>query len=210
MRLFFDLETLPDLSDGAKDRIKETLKAPGNYSKPDSIAKWIEDNADDAWRKTSFDGGYGSVCVIGYAIDDGAVTTIIADNEADALSAFFDDTLRGPIVSPIEWVGHNVLGFDLPFLWKRTVINRINVHNFIPKDARHGGGKVFDTMQAWAGYKDRVSLGTLAKILGLSNHKGDFDGSMVYDAWVAGERQKVADYCGQDVELTREIYRRLA
>lgn len=206
-KLIVDIETLPDLSEGAKERVKATLKAPGNYSKPETIAKWIEDNADEAWRKTSFDGGFGSICVLGYAIDDEPARAIIAEDEASALREFFAAL---PTTGVPEWIGHNVLGFDLPFLWKRTVIHGLGLHNFVPKDARHGNGKVFDTMQAWAGYKERISLDALAKILGLPSHKADFDGSMVYDAWVTGERKKIADYCVADVELTRAIYRRMA
>lgn len=212
MKLIIDIETLPDLSAGAQDRVRATLKPPANYSKPDTIAKWIDDNAEGAWRKTSFDGGYGSICVIGYAIDNAPAKTIIVDDEAEALTTFWadvTDAMNSPGSMP-EWIGHNVLGFDLPFLWKRAVIHGLNFRKAIPKDSRHGAGRAFCTMQAWAGYKDRISLDDLAKILNLPSHKNGFDGSMVYDAWAAGEKQKVADYCKADVELTREIYRRVS
>ena len=212
MKITLDIETLPDLTDGAKERVRAALKPPANYSKPDTIQKWIDDNAEDAWRKTSFDGGYGSICVIGYAIDDQPAKTIIVDDEAGALVSFWADVtsaMKSPGEAP-EWIGHNLLGFDLPFLWKRTVVHSLPLRKFIPKDARHGAGRAFCTMQAWAGYKDRISLDSLAKILGLPSHKDNFDGSMVYDAWMAGEKQKVADYCRADVNLTRDIYRRIA
>lgn len=212
MELFIDIETLPDLSAGAKERVRSTLKAPANYSKPETIAKWIDDNAEDAWLKTSFDGGYGSICVIGYAINDGPVKSIIVDDEKVALEEFWNDvksSMNTAGVSP-EWIGHNVLGFDLPFLWKRAVIHGVDFRKMIPKDARHGAGRAFCTMQAWAGFKDRISLDNLAKILGLKSHKDGFDGSMVYEAWMAGEKQKIADYCAADVNLTRDIYRRIS
>jgi hypothetical protein len=34
-------------------------------------------------------------------------------------------------------------------------------------------------------------------------------GSKVYDAYLAGETQKVAEYCIQDVRSTRDVWRRL-
>jgi len=60
-----------DLGITDKDEIKFT-------SKDSMLAKWVEKKgaesavmaADEAWRKTSFDGALGHICVIGFAIDD--------------------------------------------------------------------------------------------------------------------------------------------
>jgi len=60
-----------DLGMTDKEEIKFT-------SKDSMLAKWVEVKgaeaavlaADEAWRKTSFDGGLGHICVIGFAIDD--------------------------------------------------------------------------------------------------------------------------------------------
>ena len=210
MNVYLDLETLPDLTQGAKERVKATLKAPANYKKPDVIAQWIDENAEEAWRKTSFDGGYGSICVIGYAINDNPVEMIIVEDEKQALQDFAARVDYANLNHEgIEFIGHNLLGFDLPFLWKRSVIHNTG-HRHIPKDARHGAGRAFCTMQQWTGFTGKISLDALAGVLGLQSHKADFDGSMVYDAWMAGEKQRVADYCKQDVELTRQIYKRIA
>lgn len=206
-----DIETLPDLREGAKERIRATMKVPATHKKPETIEAWKDENAEDAWRKTSFDGGYGAICVIGYKFDDELPKTIQCHNEREGLEEFFsalNDTLPTPWAPGIEFVGHNLLGFDLPFLWKRAVIHRLP-HRKIPKDARHESGRVFDTMIAWAGFKDRVSLDSLAGMLGLNSHKGDMDGSMVCDAWLAGRYDDVAEYCAKDVALTYEIYKRL-
>jgi hypothetical protein len=211
--LFVDIETLPDLRDGAKDRARAILKAPANYSKPETIEKWKDENAEESWRKTGLDGGYGSICVIGFAIDKDPVVTIINEADEHNLLTNFHAALqveanrRNIVWSQWEWIGHNVIGFDLPFLWKRCVVNNLP-HNF-PKDSRHGSGRVYDTMQAWSGWKDRISLRQLADILGFAHHKDDMDGSQVYDTWAAGDHAKVADYCAKDVELTRQIFKRL-
>jgi len=62
-------------------------------------------------------------------------------------------------------------------------------------------------MTAWAGAKGTISQDNLAKALGLSG-KGDFDGSMVAEAWANGEHERIAYYCLSDVETVRAIYRR--
>lgn len=236
MRCFIDLETLPDMRPGAREKFisdgAANFKAPSTLTKEkaaidlgmtdekeikftskDSMialweAKFAEEKAievaDATWRKTSFDAGYGSICVIGYAFDDEEAKYIQCHNEADGLAEFFN-IVRAENAGTIEYIGHNLIGFDLPFLWKRAVINRLP-HMSIPKESRHGAGRVFDTMVAWAGYKDRISMDNLADILGLESHKGEMDGSKVCDTWLAGEYDKVAEYCAKDVELTRKIY----
>ena len=62
-------------------------------------------------------------------------------------------------------------------------------------------------MTAWAGARGTISQDNLAKALGLSG-KGDFDGSMVAEAWANGEHAKIAQYCMADVETVRAIHRR--
>ena len=63
------------------------------------------------------------------------------------------------------------------------------------------------TMTAWAGARDRISQDKLCEALGLAC-KGDFDGSMVAEAWAAGEHDKIAEYCKRDVETVRDIHRK--
>lgn len=202
-----------DLGLTDKDEIKFT-------SKDAMIARWEErfaaekaiEVSDAEWRKGSFDGGVGAICVIGYAFNDDPVKTVICDIESAGINAFISDIHAATEAhnnGGIEYIGHNVIGFDLPFLWKRAVINRLPYHG-IPKDARHGAGRVFDTMVAWAGFKDRISLDNLAGILGLPSSKDEMDGSMVCDYWLAGKKEEIANYCAKDVELTRKIYGMIA
>ena len=243
-KLFFDLETIPDMREGAREKYladgAKNFKAPSTLTKEKAaadlgltdkdeikftskdamITKWEErfavekaaEFADLEWRKQSFDGGYGAICVIGYAFDDEPVETIICENETTGL-IIFSEAVRQYQASEnnslIEYIGHNVTGFDLPFLWKRLVVNRIP-HSNIPKDVRHGTGRVFDTSTAWAGWKDRISLDNLAGILGLPSSKDEMNGSMVCDYWMAGRKEEIAKYCAKDVELTRAIYKLIA
>jgi len=202
-----------DLGLTDKDEIKFT-------SKDAMIARWETtfaatkaiEVADAEWRKGSFDGGYGRLAVIGYAFNDEPEKHIICDDESSGISQFLMDVhyaMEKGHNAGIEYIGHNIIGFDLPFIWKRAVINGLP-HAGIPKDAKHGMGRVFDTMTAWAGYKDRISLDNLAGILGLPSSKNEMDGSMVCDYWLEGRTEEIATYCKKDVELTRQIYERIS
>ena len=72
--IYFDLETIPNQSPEYRAKVRENITAPAKYSKPESIAKWIEENGDTATdeqiAKTSFDPALGHICTIGYAIGD--------------------------------------------------------------------------------------------------------------------------------------------
>ena len=48
----------------------------------------------------------------------------------------------------------------------------------------------------------------LCKAFGIKGKEG-FDGSMVNNEWVNGDRSKVIEYCKDDVRRTIEIYNRI-
>jgi predicted PolB exonuclease-like 3'-5' exonuclease len=50
-------------------------------------------------------------------------------------------------------------------------------------------------------------MDNLCRALGLAG-KGDFDGSMVAQAWADGKHETIIEYCRADVEATRAIHRR--
>ena len=98
--LYIDLETIPCQISDVRQEYIDNIQAPGNYKKPESIAQWIKDHGeeegDKEWRKTSFDGTYGQICVIGWALDDGEINSISCDpnhsemTEKDILRSFFE------------------------------------------------------------------------------------------------------------------------
>jgi len=208
---FVDIETIPVQDAGTILEIKAEIAPPGNIKKPESIEKWLEENADAATAekvaKTSFDPALGHICTISWAVDDDEPTTAHAatiDDEAAVLAAFFG-SLRNN--HRYTFVGHYVGGFDLRFILCRAVVLGVKIPQSLPRDPKSWDKTIFDTMTAWAGARGTISMDNLCKALGIPG-KGDFDGSQVADAWAAGEHQKIADYCAGDVHRTREIWRR--
>lgn len=219
MRVTIDIETIPGQQPGLRERIKAEIKAPAQYKKPESIAEWLRENADeaadDAWRKTALDGALGQIAVIGYAIEDQAPVTLYsadyADGDADLLRDFFASITElradGRPVRPY-FIGHNIAGFDLPFIFHRAIINGVPLPAGFPIHPKPWGDECFDTMTYWAGPRDRISLDNLCRALGIEG-KGGMDGSQVWDYVRAGRISEVAYYCAHDVEITRAAYRRL-
>ena len=106
--------------------------------------------------------------------------------------------------------GHNISGFDLPFIKHRAIINGmkppITLLNAI--NAKPWEDCIQDTMLLWSQDRQkRVSMDSLCKALGIEG-KGDFDGSMVAETWPI-DPEKVIEYCKDDVERTRKIYKKL-
>ena len=230
MNLYLDIETIPgqgaeviELFKADAEQEKAEAKAPANYKDEAKIAEFIaakhaeiDAGIEERWRKTSFDGALGHVAVIGYAINDQSPATIYRDDfgtldaESYILSTFFEAITEA---STRALAGHNVLDFDLRFLFQRAVMLGIRPPACIPFDAKPWDKTVFDTMTAWAGARNRVSQDKLCRAFGIAG-KGaeigeEIDGSMVWDFVKAGRIADVAKYCAGDVERVRAIHRRL-
>ena len=194
-------------------------------SKDSMLAKWVDrfrdekaDEVGDAeWRKTSFDGSRGMICVIGVAIMNRTPTSFwdedYCQSEKGILRSFFDFIEAHKEWSNFErlrFVGHNAANFDARFIYQRAVINRVPVPLWWPHNARQWDSEVlFDTMTQWAGHNGRISLDDLCAALGIKGKTEGIDGSMVCAAVMDGRIAEVAAYCENDVAITREAFRRM-
>lgn len=201
-KLYFDIETIRSEQAPSKDEIK----VPGNYSKPETIEKYIQENLELEWNKTALNSLKGRIFCIGYAIDD-EPTKMITGTEEEIIKEFEKIVMENVWM---DWIGHNILTFDLPFIYHRAIkygcksLRNVVPHEKYPKN-------VYDTLVMWAGtdYKNMTSVKSIAKFLGIDNHKDEMDGSKVGELWLAGEYSKIYDYCKADVELERKIYKML-
>lgn len=233
MNIYLDIETLPGASDALMESLradaeqeKEGVRAPSNYKDEAKIAEYIaakhvEIDAviEEKRRKTSFDGMYGTIACICYAIDDSEIFSISSLNgEKKMLNEFYSRLVDECIIAyqggsaetGATFVGHNIVAFDLPFLKHRSIICNVNIPSIIYNAmyAKPWDKRIADTMLMWSPDRDkRVSMDKLCKALGIPGKDG-FDGSMVADTWHT-DPQKVIDYCKADVERTRAIYKRL-
>lgn len=211
--VYFDIETIPCQDEDYLQDLKRKVTPPGNLKKQESIDAWLAENRDsaaqEAMSKTSFDGGRGHICTIAWAKNDSPIAVRHAKTIADergVLTDFFADL--DPYHSE-TLVGHNISGFDLGFLRKRAIVLGVTLPdraNF-PRDPKPWDKSILDTMGAWAGGTNRISMDELCKVLGIAGKEG-FDGSMVADAWAKGDHDTIMDYCRDDVWRTREIHKR--
>jgi len=107
-------------------------------------------------------------------------------------------------------VGHNLINFDLPFIFQRCLANNIAVKPFIDLSEFNVHG-VYDTMRAWwLGSRNRVALDDLAWALGIESSKtSEVEGSRVFELYQAGKLAEIREYNLNDVRVTRKVYERM-
>jgi hypothetical protein len=209
MEIYIDIETLPGLVRPSP----EDIEPPKNFKDPAKIRAYQEEKVEDAYRAQALDSMQGRILSVGWAIGDDpaqAMTVGLDDieDEADLLHTFQELLLDHPIdLSRLDWVGHNIRSFDLPWIWRKSLKYRLHpLARIIPR--QKFDKRIQDTLELWAAdFRDRVSMDDIANFLGISGKTEGVDGSKVFDLWQAGYLQIINDYCAQDVEVTRNVHR---
>jgi 3'-5' exonuclease len=204
--LYLDIETIP-----AEASFKDELRtgAALSRSKKRELAQrgqpLTEAETEGLYRETALSGEFGRILCIGYRLDpDDTATQVLTGDEPSMLRAFWTLAAKADL-----FVGHNVLYFDLRYIYKRSIIHRVKPSRELPF-VRYRNEPVYDTMMAWNRWSgELISLDRLAKALGLPSSKHDLSGEKVYDAYLAGELDRIFHYCKSDVDLTRLVHRRL-
>jgi len=216
-----DIETIPGQQPWLREELTRSIKPPATHKKAETIAKWEAEEkpalVDEAILRTGLDAAFGQVVCISWAVGDDPVQTLaswgitsehegaLLRNWVAQMTALYDPRKgQMPIVC-----GHNMVGFDLPFLHKRCIVHGIKPPYWMPRNVKPWSDRVYDTMTQWAGDRDRISLDRLCRVLGIP---GKGDGPTGADVWPmaqAGEWDQIADYCAADVERTRAVYRRM-
>lgn len=227
---FIDIETVPEYSKNNLDERAdgEFYEVPLLFEK--KFIRQIEESAEtgiDFYHKTA--GLYAEfgkvVCVsigkIGEKTSKFYIKTMVGKDEKKILTDF-----ALALNNTFILCGHNAKNFDLPFLYRRYIINGLpvpgvlNVAGKKPWDIPH-----LDTMELWSHmqYKYTCSLDLLAHVLGLPSPKKDMDGSQVGEVYysmfdVKGELhfdkeesvlKRIGGYCANDVLTTAMVLAKL-
>ena len=217
----FDIETVPTKSEKTIAKIraeieveKQTITAPGNYKDPDKIAIYIAEKQkeldtvfEQRYRQTALNGARGQIYCISAALNDDAPTSFYSEDESETLRQFFKFCDESGSAKSV-FCGHNIVGFDLPFIYQRAVILGVKPSDNIPFQAKPWDERVFDTMLKWCGVRGEGSMDSVCDALGIDG-KGDITGKTFYDAVLAGRHDECLQYCNDDVARTRAMYKRM-
>lgn len=213
-RLFIDIETIPTQDAAEIERIAAAERARNaELVKPHPEAKVLA-NIDEAVRKTALDGATGEVVCVAVSTGGGVVDCVWKRDYRVAGSerAMLVEVLRFIADrEPLSICGHNVVGFDAPFLRHRGFVHGLTVPPSIYRSPKPWDAVADDTMLLWSGGQPgkSISLDRLCRALGVEG-KGELDGAGVWDAVQAGRIDEVANYCADDVRRAYECHRRMA
>lgn len=133
--------------------------------------------------------------------------TIKDDSEAEILRKLASALNKSAENREFFLIGHNLIGFDIPFLCKRYLINGME----IPKTLDITGLKPWeikhtDSMRLWSfGAYEMTSFDLMATSLGVET-KTIMDGSDVGRYfWIQKDVESIAKYCEEDVEKLAEV-----
>ena len=196
MKLFFDLETIPASENLRQVAIEAERKKVRNRE--------IADDDEALYRVSTFSGDFGRIFCIGYAIDD-ENAEIIKGEEEEILKKWWQVARDAHV-----FIGHNIIDFDIPFLYKRSIIKKVRPTQMLPVK-KFSVENIFDTSREWSRWDNfsQTSLHNLAMALNLPTSKDLMDGSQVYDYYLKKRYEEIYTYCKKDVELTRQVYKRI-
>ena len=192
MKIFyFDIETVPT---------DQALKDNG------LLDAQIKLDEPELLKKLSLSATTAKIICLCYAVEPSLTNSIevLQGEETEIIKNFWKLAADYSL-----FVGHNILDFDLRFIYQRSVIHQIKPSRDIPF-TRFRNAPIYDTMQEWSKWgREHVSLDNLSKALGIPSPKENLDGSKVYPYYRAGKIGEIVEYCKRDVDSVRQVYRRL-
>ncbi len=213
--LLLDIETVPSEADFS------SLSAEWQSLWHEKISKTVPENVtpEDSYKmKAGILAEFGKIICIStaffYENDQKEVClkmkSVYGDDERELLQEFVklcDKMYQHQ--KQFQFGGHNIREFDIPFICRRLLINRLPLPDYLQlQDKRPWDVKMFDTLTWWkfGDYKNYISLHLLANVLGIPTSKTDMDGSMVQEVYYKEkDLQRIVDYCQRDVMVTANV-----
>lgn len=165
---------------------------------------------DELYAKSAFDGTFSRIVCIGLLefsdqMEARSAVAWYGGNERELLRRFWARLAQDRATL---FITHNGLGFDLPFLKKRSIIHQVKPSLDINL-AKFRTEPVYDTMAVWSNWDTRgwVKLDVLARALQVETKSGS--GEQVAEMWEKGQGLELARYCLQDTYVTYACYCRM-
>ena len=165
---------------------------------------------DNHYAKSAFDGTFSSIVCIGLLefsdqMEPRGALAWYGANERELLRQFWSRLAQD---RPSLFITHNGLGFDLPFIKKRSIIHQVKPSIDINL-AKFRTEPVYDTMAIWSNWDTRgwIKLDVLARALNVETKSGS--GEQVAAMWERGLGLELARYCLQDTYVTYACYCRM-
>lgn len=202
----FDIETGPVSVDKLADQMPE-FKAPANYKDEEKIQAYKQEQQEKWIEKAALDASTGQVLAIGVKTSNGEtiIKEAVFESEIEMLKWFWDEvTITSADTS---WVGYNSNGFDLPFLFRRSLVYGIQP-GYAFRESRYWPARFVDLMEVWAcgNREQRISLDKLARLLNVGGKSGS--GKFFAELYQT-DRKSAIEYLKHDLEITEGVMKKM-
>jgi len=214
--LFLDIETVSakptfdDISDDFKPLWKKKSRSILRVKEEDLTDEMV---TDAYTNRAAIFAEFGKIVCISVGFlskrEDGEMmirlTSFASDDERQLLLDFAEMLNKHyNLPSKHSICGHNLREFDVPYICRRMIVNRVPFPNLLkisgkkPWETKH----LLDTLEMWkfGDYKNYTSIKVLTALLDLPSPKDDIDGSEVGGVyWKENDLKRIAVYCEKDV-----------
>lgn len=182
---------------------------PANYSKPEAIAKYVEKAKADQLDKCALDVDLARIVTIAtlHSEHGEAVRVCQTEDEERAALEWFWSLLR-PYPYP-RLVGWNIVGYDLPLLYRRSLYLGVDAPPMQLGKYRHPDVDDLMLIWSWDGMLKFRSLAFVCKRFGVDVPGDELTGADIGAAVAAGEFDKVKAHAQADVQRTAALAARL-
>ena len=134
-------------------------------------------------------------------------------DEKQMLKDFLQTAAKIMVKYPkMQWVGHNIKGFDLPYIIKRALINGVSIPQaFHLHKQKPWENCLLDTQDVWkfGGY-NTAKLGLISELLGIPSPKDAMSGPEVNEYYWDGKLDEIKTYCEKDIKATANVVLKIA
>ena len=173
--------------------------APKNYTKPDSIAKWVEDERAARLSRAALDMDLARIVCTGMwaSTDDGPdVLTLLTETEPQQLSLAWS-AIEATIAKGGQIVTYNGLGYDLPLLMRRAQYLGVPFQPVELNKYRPGAVLDLQNILSFAGAKPFRSLAFYCRRFGIdipdTTSGADMPALIAAGDWAAVRAHNLAD-----------------
>lgn len=223
--LYFDVETVTiekdlEILKSKNLRLFELWEKRANYYR-DSNKNLSDINDHEIFKiKGSLEPEFSKIVCVTFGTfdvnsEDGMKMFSVYENDEYSLLVKVNKILNNAMVKGLELCGHNIKSFDIPFIGRRMLYNKINPSPNIKLYGKKPWEITFlDTAEifsfgSWQMQKS-LSLDLLACSLNIQSPKGKMDGSMVSEYYYTGRLQEISEYCEEDVKAVMRIMKYIA
>jgi len=217
----FDIETIPNqlLPDACMPKFDPATVKHGNTKDKDKREK--KKAAERAKFNNKINKSMGldpalcSVCAFSmktHINGEYEYNTFFAEEDDKEIVAKAVECLRNAYVNEIRLISFNGLSFDLPVLFFRSIVHKIESDPKMWRDfnRRYDNTDHYDIMKILGGWeRDKWHSQSFYTSLLTDQKEDDIDGSKVYKLWKAGEFGLIVDYCQRDVDRLSAIFERV-